>query len=75
MMTDPETGEPYTQHTIGKVPMLLVNPPDGISALEDGRLADVAPTLLALLGLPQPEAMTGRSLLVADSVKRAAAGE
>jgi len=75
MMTDPETGEPYTQHTIGVVPAVLVNAPAGINALSDGRLADVAPTLLSLIGLPQPEAMTGRSLLVSETVKRAAAGE
>jgi 2,3-bisphosphoglycerate-independent phosphoglycerate mutase len=75
MMTDPETGEPYTQHTVGVVPAVLVNAPAGVTALQDGRLADVAPTLLSLIGLPQPEAMTGRSLLVSESVKRAAAGE
>ena len=74
MMTDPETGEPYTQHTIGVVPAVLVNGP-AEATLSDGRLADVAPTLLSLIGLPQPEAMTGRSLLVSESVKRAAAGE
>jgi 2,3-bisphosphoglycerate-independent phosphoglycerate mutase len=75
MMTDPETGEPYTQHTVGKVPAVLVNGPEGVTALSDGRLADVAPTLLSLIGLPQPEAMTGRSLLVFTAVQRAAAGE
>ena len=75
MMTDPETGEPYTQHTVGKVPAVLVNAPEGVSALSDGRLADVAPTLLSLIGLPKPEAMTGRSLLVSAAVQRAAAGE
>jgi len=63
MMTDPETGEPYTAHTTGPVDVLLVNPPPGVTALADGRLADVAPTLLALLGLPQPAEMTGRCLL------------
>src|SRR5579859_3909750 len=75
MMTDPETGEPYTQHTIGVVPAVLVNGPAGVTELANGRLADVAPTLLSLIGLPQPEAMTGRSLLVSETVKRAAAGE
>jgi 2,3-bisphosphoglycerate-independent phosphoglycerate mutase len=63
MMRDPETGQPYTAHTIGKVPLLLVNPPDPSLQLADGRLADVAPTLLALLGLPQPVEMNGKSLL------------
>jgi 2,3-bisphosphoglycerate-independent phosphoglycerate mutase len=75
MMTDPETGEPYTQHTIGKVPAVLVNGPAGLTSLDDGRLADVAPTLLSLIGLAQPQAMTGHSLLPAETVKRAAAGE
>jgi len=41
-----------------------VNPPHGISGLEGGILADVAPTLVSLLGLPQPAEMTGRSLLL-----------
>lgn len=63
LMRDPETGEPYTAHTIGKVPLVLVGQPAGVTALKDGRLADVAPTLLALLGLPQPTEMTGQSLL------------
>ena len=63
MMRDPETGQPHTAHTTNPVPLLLVNPPAGINGLEDGRLCDVAPTLLQLLGLPQPKAMTGRVLL------------
>ena len=62
LMRDQETGEPYTAHTIGKVPVILVGAPAGVTALHDGRLADVAPTLLALLGLPQPAEMTGASL-------------
>jgi 2,3-bisphosphoglycerate-independent phosphoglycerate mutase len=75
LMKDPETGEPYTAHTIGAVPVVLVNAPDSVKGLSDGRLADVAPTVLSLIGLAQPEAMTGRSLLVSEPVKRAAAGE
>ncbi|MGH7030570.1 MAG: 2,3-bisphosphoglycerate-independent phosphoglycerate mutase, partial [Stellaceae bacterium] len=63
MMRDPDTGEPHTAHTLNPVPLMIVNPPASIGHLEDGRLADVAPTLLALLGLPQPAAMTGHSLL------------
>lgn len=62
MMRDPETGGPHTAHTTNPVPVLLMGGPPG-TALADGRLADVAPTLLALMGLPQPAAMTGRSLL------------
>ena len=74
MMTDPESGEPYTAHTVGKVPVLLVNPPEGVAALADGRLADVAPTLLGLMGLKQPSAMTGSSLLQVSAKARLAAG-
>jgi 2,3-bisphosphoglycerate-independent phosphoglycerate mutase len=62
MMTDPESGEAFTQHTTFQVPVLLANaPPD--AALNDGALADVAPTMLALMGLKQPAEMTGHSLL------------
>ena len=60
LMRDPLTGGPHTAHTTNPVPVMLAGY-DG--ALEDGRLADLAPTLLALLGLPQPAEMTGRSLL------------
>jgi len=62
-MRDPETGERHTAHTLNPVPLLLVNPPAGVTAIEDGRLADIAPTLLALLALPQPKAMTGHPLI------------
>ncbi|OAN52364.1 phosphoglycerate mutase (2,3-diphosphoglycerate-independent) [Paramagnetospirillum marisnigri] len=66
-MTDPETGQPHTAHTTGPVPAVLVCPPAGVSGLGNGRLADVAPTLLALLGLDQPAEMSGHSLLVPDA--------
>jgi 2,3-bisphosphoglycerate-independent phosphoglycerate mutase len=62
LMRDPATGGPHTAHTTNPVPVLLAGGPEG-ARLADGRLADIAPTLLALLGLPQPAAMTGRSLL------------
>jgi 2,3-bisphosphoglycerate-independent phosphoglycerate mutase len=62
LMRDPATGGPHTAHTTNLVPVLLHGAPAG-AALADGRLADLAPTLLALLGLPQPPEMTGRSLL------------
>ena len=62
MMVDPETGEPHTAHTLNPVPTILVNGPEGVT-LENGRLADVAPTLLQLLGLPQPDEMTGKPLI------------
>jgi 2,3-bisphosphoglycerate-independent phosphoglycerate mutase len=72
MMRDPKTGEPHTAHTTNPVPFIVVNPPAAIGRLENGRLADVAPTLLALLGLPQPAAMTGRSLIDDAARMRAA---
>lgn len=61
-MVDPETGGPHTAHTTNTVPVILVGGPDG-ATLSNGRLADLAPTLLALMGLPQPAEMTGESLL------------
>lgn len=64
MMRDPETNGPHTAHTLNKVPVVLVNGPSDVSALNDGRLADVAPTMLSLLGIEQPSEMTGASLLV-----------
>ncbi|MBC7950565.1 MAG: 2,3-bisphosphoglycerate-independent phosphoglycerate mutase [Rhodospirillaceae bacterium] len=72
LMVDPESHEPYTAHTTGPVDLLLVNPPAGVMALADGKLADVAPTLLSLLGLAQPANMTGQSLLAQISGHRAA---
>ncbi|MBU8544545.1 2,3-bisphosphoglycerate-independent phosphoglycerate mutase [Roseomonas sp. ROY-5-3] len=62
LMRDPVTGGPHTAHTTNPVPVLLMNAPPGVT-LAEGRLADIAPTLLALLGLPQPAEMTGVSLL------------
>jgi len=62
LMKDPATGGPHTAHTTNVVPAILMGGPKG-AALKDGRLADIAPSLLALLGLPQPAAMTGHSLL------------
>ena len=64
LMKDPTTGAPYTAHTVGAVQAVLVSPPDDVKALKDGRLADIAPTLLELLGLAKPSEMTGESLLV-----------
>lgn len=61
-MADPETGGPHTAHTLNQVPFILVGGPEG-ARLADGRLADVAPTALGLMGLAAPAAMTGRNLL------------
>ena len=62
MMIDLETGGAHTAHTLNPVPVVVVGAPAGAS-LRDGRLADLAPTVLELMGLPQPEEMTGKSLL------------
>ena len=71
MMRDPETGEPHTAHTLNPVPFIVANPPGAVLRIENGRLADVAPTLLDILGLEKPAAMTGHSLIVSDE-RRAA---
>ncbi|MBV8494444.1 MAG: 2,3-bisphosphoglycerate-independent phosphoglycerate mutase, partial [Alphaproteobacteria bacterium] len=72
MMRDPETGGPHTAHTLNPVPFIIVNPPGAIARVENGRLADVAPTLLDLLGLPKQAVMTGHSLIAPDQRRRAA---
>lgn len=62
MMIDPVTGGPHTSHTLNPVPVVVVGAPEG-THLREGRLADLAPTVLALMGLDQPAEMTGKSLL------------
>jgi 2,3-bisphosphoglycerate-independent phosphoglycerate mutase len=63
-MVDAETGEPKTAHTENPVPFILVGAPHGTRLKTEGVLADVAPTLLVLMGLPVPDAMEGQGLLV-----------
>ncbi|HEX2525193.1 MAG TPA: 2,3-bisphosphoglycerate-independent phosphoglycerate mutase [Geminicoccus sp.] len=63
VMRDPVTGAPHTAHTTNPVPFILVGAPEGASLREGGILADVAPTVLDLLGVAQPAAMSGRTLL------------
>jgi 2,3-bisphosphoglycerate-independent phosphoglycerate mutase len=63
LMVDPETGAPHTAHTLNPVPVILAGGPDGARLRDGGRLADLAPTLLQLIGLPQPPEMTGESLV------------
>jgi len=63
MMRDPLTGQPHTAHTIGPVPLVYLGPRDA-ELRSGGSLRDVAPSLLDLLGLPQPSEMTGTSLLI-----------
>jgi 2,3-bisphosphoglycerate-independent phosphoglycerate mutase len=65
LMKDPATGQPHTAHTLNPVPLIYVNDTDAHAKLRSGgRICDVAPTMLELLGLPQPPEMTGASLLV-----------
>lgn len=61
-MIDPETGGPHTAHTTNPVPVALIGGPAGVR-LRHGRLADLAPTLLDLMGLPVPPEMTGKTLI------------
>ncbi|SFJ65769.1 2,3-bisphosphoglycerate-independent phosphoglycerate mutase [Jannaschia pohangensis] len=61
-MVDPVTGKAHTAHTLNPVPVILYGGPDGAS-LRDGKLGDIAPTLLALMGLDTPPEMTGKTLL------------
>ena len=73
LMADAETGQAHTAHTMNRVPAILVNAPAGTASLHDGRLADIAPTLLALMNLPRPQEMTGRNLLVPGLARTSAA--
>ena len=63
-LVDYATGESFTAHTINPVPFILINYEEGVGLRENGCLADIAPTLIEMMGLEQPEEMTGTSLLV-----------
>ena len=63
-LIDEETGEPFTAHTTNPVPFILVNADPAYKLREGGCLADIAPTLIELMGMQQPAEMTGKSLLV-----------
>ena len=63
-LIDYETGEPFTAHTTNPVPFVLVNYKPGVTLREGGKLADIAPTLLEMMGMDKPAEMTGESLLV-----------
>ena len=64
MMIDYETGEPWTAHTTNPVPFILVNAGADYDLAEGGKLCDIIPTMLELMNIPQPEEMTGKSLLI-----------
>ena len=61
MMRDPSTGQAHTAHTTGPVPLVYLGRRAHLA--DDGALRDLAPSILALLGLPAPAQMTGRSLV------------
>ena len=62
-LVDYETGEPYTAHTTNPVPFILVNYDEGYTLKEGGKLCDIVPTMLKVMNLPQPEEMTGESII------------
>ncbi len=63
-LKDYVTGETFTAHTTNPVPFILVNADSGYGLREGGCLADIAPTLIELMGMEQPKEMTGKSLLI-----------
>jgi len=71
LMKDPATGGPHTSHTTNPVPVVLLG--GGATALHNGRLADVTPTLLELMGLSKPAEMTGASLILRPAIDQRAA--
>jgi 2,3-bisphosphoglycerate-independent phosphoglycerate mutase len=69
LMKDPETGGPHTAHTTNPVPVLLMG--GGAKSIQEGRLADLAPTLLDLMGIQQPKEMTGHSIIRHEQTRAA----
>ena len=63
-LIDDKTGEPFTAHTTNPVPFILVNADPAFKLREGGCLADIAPTLIEMMGMEQPEEMSGKSLIV-----------
>ena len=63
-MVDYTNGEAFTAHTTNPVPFVLVNYKEGVTLKEGGKLADIAPTLIEMMGMEKPAEMTGESLLV-----------
>ena len=65
-MIDYKTGEPHTAHTTNPVPLILVGMGENVE-LKEGKLADLAPTMLEIMGLEKPEEMTGESIIVSHT--------
>lgn len=63
-LIDYKTGEPFTAHTTNPVPFILINCKEAKALKENGKLADIAPTLLDMMDLDKPKEMTGESLLI-----------
>ncbi len=63
-MVDYKTGEPHTAHTTNPVPLILVGMEN--AKLKEGKLADLAPTMLEIMGLEKPQEMTGESIIVSE---------
>ena len=61
-MEEPD-GSPFTAHTTNKVPFICVNCGDNVELREGGKLSDIVPTMLKVMNLPQPEEMTGTSII------------
>jgi 2,3-bisphosphoglycerate-independent phosphoglycerate mutase len=74
MMEDPVTHQPHTAHTLNRVPVVLVGGAGAGQLLRDGELADIAPTILSLMGLPAPKEMSGRSLMAPAAARTAETG-
>jgi 2,3-bisphosphoglycerate-independent phosphoglycerate mutase len=74
LMKDPETGGPHTAHTTNPVPVVVMRGPGAATrsgTIQDGNLADLAPTVLDLMGIPIPREMTGHSILRTDAARAA----
>ena len=63
-MLNLETNEPFTAHTTNPVPFVIINYTDAVAVKEDGKLCDIAPTILDMMGIDKPKEMTGQSLLI-----------
>ena len=70
LMVDPATGGPHTAHTTNPVPLIMVSENTDASLRTDGALQDISPTILGMLGIPQPKEMTGHDLRVDASPAR-----